>query len=197
MDMLDFYIIRHAPVIGQKGVIYGDQADIDLKTTRERLPDLAALLPKPDVADWYCSGVDRACRSAMAVLEQQGYGDHEPSAHEGFREQDFGALIGKSHSEITKHLNFVDGKIFSPAPPSGEAIPDMINRVHEAIFDVKSKAERNHKKSVVVFSHGGTIRAAYAALNNLPLKNFIELDTPPLYHYQANLELNSALGESV
>ena len=194
--MLDFYIIRHAPVIGQKGVIYGDQVDIDLETTRERIGALAALLPNPDVADWYYSGVDRAYRSALAVLEQQGYGDHKPSAHEGFREQGFGALIGKKHSDITEYLNFVDGKIFCPAPPSGEAIPDLINRVHEAILDVKRETEKNKKKSVVVFSHGGTIRAAHAGLNNLPLENFIDLDTPPLHHYHASLELNSALRES-
>ncbi len=188
MSSLKLFIVRHAPVVGQKGFIYGEEADIDLEGQIEMLQLLADKLPSPEKSVWYHSGVDRARRTANAILSLMGQSHENISGHEGFKEQDFGDLIGCRHEDITNHLTFVKGKIHAPHPPNGESIEKFVCRVGSAIKDVGTISSSNGKQSVVIFSHGGTIRAAHTAINELPLQNFIILDTPPLFAYECSIE---------
>lgn len=187
MTTLTIYMVRHAPVTGKQGVIYGDDADIDLESTAARIYELSGLLPSPEKSVWYHSGVDRAHRTARAVLSIMQKEQAQITSHDGFREQHFGSLIGCKHEDITDHLRFIDGKIFAPAPPGGETIPEFIARVETAINDLKDKAQQEDKKNIVVFCHGGTIRAAHATIKGLDAEQFISLDTPPLFAYQSDI----------
>jgi len=173
-------MVRHAPVIGKKGIIYGDDADIDLETTKEKIKALAQSLPGPDQAVWLTSGVDRAVKSALAVLKEMGCTNTTPEQHKGFREQNFGNLIGKKHEEITEHLNFIDGKIYAPAPPEGENLEKLISRLANSILQVKESAQKHKKEHIVIFCHGGAIRAANVAISKEGPERFLELNTPPL-----------------
>lgn len=181
MTSKTIYLIRHAPVVKKTGRIYGDEAEIDLETTIDRLTELADLLPEPDKSQWYSSGVDRAYRTAKKVLSLQGYGDVDVPFAPGFREQNFGDLLGEKHEDITDHLNFIDGKIYAPHPPGGESIEVLISRVGDAMQNLK---ENSSSDTLVVFCHGGTIRAAHAFIEDLPIDQFIDLDTPPLCDYK-------------
>jgi broad specificity phosphatase PhoE len=187
MSALKIYIVRHAPVVGKKGTIYGDEADIDLDGQKERLRELASLLPSPDEAIWHHSGVDRAYRSAKAVLSIMGHDNSGLETNTGFREQDFGDLLGCKHEDIIEHLNFIDGKIYAPAPPNGESIENLIARVGVALSSIRKEALDKEKNNIVVFCHGGTIRAANAAINTLPKDQFITLDTPPLFVFESDI----------
>lgn len=176
-------MVRHAPVIGKDGYIYGDEADIDLISTKPRLAELSDLLPNISEAIWYYSGVDRAHKTAKAILNYRT----EISSFDflsiapGFREQDFGSLIGKSHADVTEHLKFVDGKIYAPSPPDGESIDRFIHRVGEAILSLKKDAAKHSINEVVVVCHGGTIRAANAFIHNLGIDGFLDIETKPLH----------------
>lgn len=185
--MVQIHLIRHAPVIGKSGRIYGDDAAVDLEAVAAEIGALAARLPHPRHSLWYHSGVDRAGRTAKAVLDAIPYDGDPPTPHEGFREQNFGALLGLRHEDITDHLRFIDGKIHAPCPPEGESIPAFVARVGHAMTNVRQQAIEAGRDEIVVFCHGGTIRAAHAALEKTGRDEFICLDTPPLFVYRGAL----------
>lgn len=176
------FLIRHAPVIGKSGLIYGDDADIDLDGQKPRINELADILPSPKQSVWFSSGVDRAVRTAQAVLFSMKAPATEVRPHIKFREQNFGSLLGQRYEDITEHLTFVDGKIYAPNPPQGESIPKFIKRVGEGVADIRNSF--SEQSSAVVFCHGGTIRAANVALNGLSEEAFLEIETPPLHVYE-------------
>lgn len=181
---MNLYLVRHAPVLGKAGFIYGDDAEVDWSGQETAIAFLATSLPSPDVADWYSSGVDRARKSAEAVLQQMGAEQNTIMDHQGFREQDFGALIGKAHDQLPLDVQFINGKIFALNPPLGETLPQLVTRVAKAIQNVKSAAQAKGKQSIVIFCHGGTIRAAHIAIKGLAIDDYINLDTPPLSLHQ-------------
>ncbi len=188
MVSVEFHIIRHAPVIKRDGFIYGDDADIDMQSVAPQLQKMAYILPSPAQSLWLYSGVPRTYETARGVMRMQGCPNHLLLKHEGFREQNFGALIGQRHEAIQQHLQFIDGKIYAPNPPDGERIPQFIERVARA-FEGFRNIPFNPPPAFVVFSHGGTIRACHLYFKNLDKKSFINLDTPPLFHAQYTLSL--------
>jgi broad specificity phosphatase PhoE len=183
MEKIKILMIRHAPVTNQKELVYGDIAEIDLTSAavKERLYDLSQTLPHGDQALWVHSGVERARLTGQSVMEFKNTPDFCWITHEGFREQNFGDLIGCRHEDVKDHVSFIDGKILSPSPPNGELISDFIQRVSKALSEISQKAREQQKNSVVIFCHGGTLRAANSYLNNV---DFIALDTPPLSVHQ-------------
>ncbi len=181
---MNLYLVRHAPVLGKAGFIYGDDAEVDWSGQEKAIAFLATSLPSPDLADWYSSGVDRARKSAEAVLQRMGAIQKETMIHEGFREQNFGSLIGMAHDQLPADVQFINGKIYAPNPPHGETIPQLVARVAKAVQTVKSVAQAKGKQSIVIFCHGGTIRAAHIAIKNLDIGDYINLDTPPLSLHQ-------------
>lgn len=187
---IKLHLIRHAPVTDHEGMIYGDTASVDLESTKGIIESLSKALPSPNRALWYSSGVERAYRSAEAVLKAMN-SSGEPqniNTHKGFREQNFGALIGKSHHDVSDHLQFIDGKIYAPSPPEGESIETLKERMMASIKDLKKTMLLKNKNEAVVFCHGGTIRAAHIAIHGLDEDCFIKLDTPPLSHHQYNID---------
>lgn len=181
---MDLYIVRHAPVINKTGMIYGDEADVDLDNHEEVISGLANILPPPGGALWVYSGIERALLTARAVLKRMNIDQADIACDPGFREQDFGDLIGRSHEDVKEYLQFIDGKIFTQSPPNGESILAFVDRVGKAITQLKERAIQENIKQAVIFSHGGTIRAAHAYLNSLGEDGFIALDTPNFYMYR-------------
>ena len=98
-NTVTLYMIRHAPVIGQKGRIYGDNVEIDLDSHGETISQLASQIPGTDKALWLCSGVDRTVRTGECILSAIGGDIQKMQVMDYFREQNFGDLIGKSHSD--------------------------------------------------------------------------------------------------
>lgn len=182
---LRLHLVRHAPVIDNKGMVYGDVARIDLDAQKDSIKKLCQSLPSLGEALWYSSGVDRAHRSAEAVIQELGDigGLKRIGVLVGFREQDFGSLIGKTHQEASNYIQFIDGKIYAPAPPEGENIDELRDRLMCSIKELKKKMQDHEKNDAVVFCHGGTIRAAHVAVYGLSNDRFIHLDTPPLSHH--------------
>ena len=178
MSQLNFYMVRHAPVVNKAGKIYGDDADVDLDIVSAQLAELAATLPHPDKSMWYSSGIERATVTANAVLARMSLNEDLLNIHQGFREQDFGTLIGRGHDQLDGMASFVDGKLFSPEPPDGETISLLCERVAKAIKEVSNLAVAQKLENIVFFCHGGTIRAAHLYFNNLSLDHFIDLYTP-------------------
>lgn len=164
--------IRHAPVVGHNGKIYG-QADMpcDVSDT----PSFKGLAGKvPEGAVWVTSHLSRTIDTANAILSAGGPGPvdpDEPLVEKDFAEQSFGDWQNHSWDELHA-LGVPEYKTFweSPgynAPPGGESFNDLIVRTSKTIERMNESYEG---RDIVAVTHGGTIRAAVAlALKTEPL----------------------------
>lgn len=152
MRKLTLYIIRHAPVIAPKGLIYGhtnfdcDTSD-SARTTwlRDQVPgDAPALV----------SGLKRTRQTLKAVLP-----DAEPDALPALNEQYFGEWEQKPLKELGRdHPIWADPAGFTP--PGGESWSDVRTRVAAALPEILNADDGCEAKIIV--AHHGSIRALLA-----------------------------------
>lgn len=154
--------IRHAPVTGQKGQIYG-QADFacdcsDLASFQA----LAAILPADAV--WVTSNLRRTRQTADAILAVRSTGAPPMRLVEpDLAEQHFGEWQGMTFDQLERlrgdeHFTFW----LSPAsevPPGGESFVEVVARVSRAVQRLTGQFAGRH---IVAIAHGGSIRAAVA-----------------------------------
>jgi broad specificity phosphatase PhoE len=154
--------VRHAPVTGHGGRIYGQEDyPADLSDTAA-FAALAALLPADSV--WVTSHLQRTRATAAAILAA--------SAHAGapvclvepdIAEQHVGGWHGLTHEELDVVRGLEpDAFALWPAserPPEGESFLDVMARVDLAVTRLTT-AHRG--RDIVAVAHGGSIRAALA-----------------------------------
>jgi alpha-ribazole phosphatase len=160
--------VRHAPVRGDGGNIYG-QKDIACDTSdRFVFEALAKILPRDAV--WYASSLTRTHQTADAIWAA---GFPKPSAMPhlaAFAEQHLGQWQGMNRAAFLASRPagsrwFAD--IDEPAP-GGESFMDLYGRVKGAIERINVEAAG---KDVIAVAHGGTIKAALGlALGGQPDK---------------------------
>jgi alpha-ribazole phosphatase len=162
------WLVRHAPVMGPRGVIHAPEAPADTGDAAA-LARLRALLP-PAAAS-FCSPARRTCDTAAAL----GLAAKEEPA---LREQDFGAWTGRTHAEIRAELGDGAYERFwrAPAtnrPPGGESFADQIGRVAAGLAALP-------EGDVVLVVHSGTVRAALAVALDLAAENALRFVIDPL-----------------
>jgi alpha-ribazole phosphatase len=143
------WLIRHAPVAGPRGVIYGPDAPADVSnviaiaTLRAKLPLNATVFTSPSRRT-----IETAIALGLSPVE-------EPS----FREQNFGAWTGRRHVDLEIELGAAYHDFWrAPSanrPPGGESFVDQIARVRIGI-------EKLPPGDVILLVHSGTVRAALA-----------------------------------
>jgi alpha-ribazole phosphatase len=143
------WLIRHAPVAGQSGVIHDFDAPAD---TRDDVA-LAALQAKlPAEAAQFASPSVRTLETAAAL-------GLRPIAEPNFREQNFGDWTGRRHDVLVRELGAAYHDFWqAPAnsrPPGGESFADQIVRVRDGLLALPPG-------DVVLVVHSGTVRAALA-----------------------------------
>lgn len=165
MAMTRWWWIRHAPVVGHDGRIYG-ALDVDCDCGDEGgFRALAAALPRD--AAWIVTPLKRTRATAEAILRH--HGDAASISAADFEvepllvEQDFGSWQGLSHAELAAQRSGAWHRFWlAPAeeePPGGESFAALTARVAEAI----DRLTRRHVgRDIVCVSHGGPIRAALA-----------------------------------
>jgi alpha-ribazole phosphatase len=160
--------VRHAPVRGDGGNIYG-QTDIACDTgDREVFEAVAKILPRNAV--WHASSLMRTHQTADAIWAA---GFPKPSAMPhvaAFAEQHLGQWQGMNRAAFLASRPvgsswFAD--IDVPAP-GGESFMDLYHRVTAAIARINIEAAG---RDVIAVGHGGTIKAALGlALGGEPAK---------------------------
>ncbi len=144
-----FWLIRHAPVDGPRGLIHDSDAPADTRDAA-RLAGLRAQLPA--AAFVVCSPARRTWDTALALRLA-------PAKEPAFREQDLGAWTGRRHDDLAEEFGAAYRDFWrSPAssrPPGGESFVDQIARVAVGLARLPAG------DSVLVV-HSGTIRAALA-----------------------------------
>ncbi len=153
--------LRHAPVINQGGVIYGNsEVGCDVSDAAA-FRALAARLPEGAV--WLTSHLGRAVKTAAALAAALDGGAPERLVEPDLAEQDFGAWQGRTLAEVKNAGEAVHEKFWLAAahhaPPGGESFAAVVERVAGAV----ERLTRTHAGcDIVAVAHGGTIRAALA-----------------------------------
>jgi len=169
--------VRHAPVLGVDGVIYGaNDVDCDVSNAAH-FQSLAETLPEDAI--WVTSHLSRAIKTARAIAEQ-GLKIPDPKIEEHLGEQDFGDWQGLSWDQMRE----TDSRAYdvfwadptSNRPPGGESFVDLIDRTGAVIERLTAE---HRGRDIVVVAHGGTIRAALSvALDLDPVQGMaIRFDT--------------------
>ncbi len=169
--------VRHAPVLGVDGVIYGaNDVECDVSNAAH-FQSLAETLPKD--AFWVTSHLTRAKKTARAIAEA-GLKIPDPKIEEHLGEQDFGDWQGLSWDQMREtDAEAYDAFWSDPTgnhPPGGESFVDLIDRTGAVIERLTTE---HRGRDIVVVAHGGTIRAALSvALDLDPVQGMaIQFDT--------------------
>ena len=154
--------IRHAPSIGDQGIIHGqDGVGANLSDT-EAIKRLRNRLPKD--ALWFSSDIRRTIETATALSD-----GIEPIQITEFAEQSFGLWNGQKWKDLPKKnmdrfwTNYGDQKA-----PEGESFRELVDRVASKI---KSMSSKYLDRDLIVVAHAGTIRAALTLALDLPLNS--------------------------
>jgi alpha-ribazole phosphatase len=159
--MTRWWWIRHAPVVGHEGRIYGNR-DVDCDCGDAPLfRALAGSLPADAV--WVVTPLRRTRATAEAIA------CHHPARPGDFHvepllaEQDFGAWQGLTYAELDAQRSGAWHRFWlAPAeevPPGGESFAALAARVAQGI---ETLTRRHAGRDIVCVSHGGPIRAALA-----------------------------------
>lgn len=173
--------IRHAPVTGHDGRLYGrrdvaaDLSDVGaLKSLAERLPERAVWIASPLARTVNTAKALAALRAPVGELPTIGV---EPD----IIEQDFGGWQGKTYREIAALQGGETHPLwFAPAevtPEGGESFIATMKRVASAI----ERLTRTQPKSdIVAVAHAGVIRAAVAHALDLKAESALRFAVDPL-----------------
>ena len=152
--------VRHAPVIGVNGRVYG-QDDIDSDCGDEtEFKRLAGMLPHDAV--WLVSHLKRTHQTASAIFAARvAEIVPAPLITSELAEQHFGEWQGLTYEELEAMRGY-HRFWHAPArerPPGGESFEDVVARVAGAIERITAE---HAGRDIVAVVHGGTIRAALA-----------------------------------
>ncbi len=154
--------IRHAPVVGHNGCIYGqDDFDCDC-SDQETFRFLARVLPRD--ALWVTSHLRRTQRTAAAIVaEMEANAAAQPLVEPDLAEQHFGAWQGMTNAELADRRDGAWHRFWlapaHEAPPGGESFVAVIDRVSAV---VRRLSAAHAGRDIIAVTHGGTIRAALA-----------------------------------
>ena len=160
-----FWMIRHALVDeNARAMLYGT-LDVELcpASLIAQVPSYAALagrLPRP--ARWVVTPLSRTRRTAQAIFAA-GYPEQALAVEPDLIEQHLGDWQGLPHAELPARLSRPAHPFWplagTESPPGGESMDAVIARAGAAM---ERLAAAHPGETLVVVSHGGTIRAAIA-----------------------------------
>lgn len=174
--MISFWWVRHAPVIGNNDRCYGNN-DVDCDISdKKAFKNLALNLPKN--ADVYSSHLTRTIKTLKAAKEQ-GCIFKNHTMDRRLAEQDLGDYTGMPYHKLYELMNQkkITDKNWLMAinhiPPNGESFKNVCERVQSFIDEVLLSCKY---KNLVIFSHGGPIRAAISYVLDYNLKKVIPIE---------------------
>tara|TARA_B100000686_G_scaffold345603_1_gene430523 strand:+ start:1189 stop:1800 length:612 start_codon:yes stop_codon:yes gene_type:complete len=156
-----WWLVRHAPVVGQSGRIYGSndvKADVSDETVFRKLA-----VNLPDDSVMVTSHLTRAIHTATAMIEN-GLRIEMHVVEKGLGEQDFGAWQGRTWEDISANDKAAGSHKFwtapaSHTPPGGESFHDVVVRVSRVM---QRLTDQHSGRDIIAVIHGGSIRAALA-----------------------------------
>ncbi|WP_339863610.1 histidine phosphatase family protein [Paremcibacter congregatus] len=179
MMIRDWYLIRHAPVLGAQEKLYrsGDEpADLSQTAVLDRL---AAQLPEQ--GQWVTSPLLRAIMTARAL------GDRMPDTvkmREDARleEQDFGDWFGLSFDELWQKIKDLPPHNWSllaaeTTPAGGESFMAVWQRVGDFLAEQENVEKETPQ---IIISHAGVIRAIVGHILDMTPDQALSFGCDPL-----------------
>ena len=159
------FLVRHAVVRENHGKVYGAE-DMNCDCSdHAQFAWLAENLPAK--SPYVTSALKRTQQTANAAIAKGYSGEHVASFAE-LNEQCFGAWEGLSYDEIRDQYGASAERFW--LAPAGKRPPSTEMKIAESFHDLATRTNKalqqitkDHAgKDVVIFAHGGTIRAALA-----------------------------------
>tara|TARA_B100000886_G_C20390568_1_gene478073 strand:- start:302 stop:898 length:597 start_codon:yes stop_codon:yes gene_type:complete len=174
--MIKFWWVRHAPVLGNHNRCYGNnEVDCDV-SDKNSFKNIALVLPKNN--DVYTSNLSRTIKTLNAVVKN-GFIYRRHIVDTRLAEQDLGEYSGLRYDELEsliRRKNAFDKNwlmSYSHKPPNGESFYQLYKRVKSFVDEILFKYS---KKNIIIFSHGGPIRAAISYALNYNIKKVIPIE---------------------
>lgn len=171
------YLIRHGHTEEtEKGRLYNDPAVEITQRGRDQARAVGIWLTnnKPDVLA--CSTAQRVRSTAEIIEEEIGL---KALPLEGFNEWSVGEWEGRTYVDLKekepdayKHWS---SNPIEHAPPGGESITDLYNRIAGRL---KQVIKENEGKTIALVTHAGVIRCILVEALGMPLVNFWRLSIP-------------------
>ncbi len=160
----DWYLIRHAPVVGGKSGLYQSADEPADLSDSERIKSLANHLPSE--ANWYTSPLTRTVMTANALYEYK-FGQSNITQDPRLVEQDFGDWFGLSSDALWQKISHMKGHNWAwldagTEPENGESFMDVWTRTKNFMDEMISsptKSDSPNGQSKIIISHAGVIRA--------------------------------------
>ncbi len=174
--MIKFWWIRHAPVIGNNNCCYGNNEVACDVSDSDAFKKIVCMLPK--YTDVYTSNLTRTIKTFKAAVKN-GFTYKNHIIDTRLVEQDLGDYSGIKYNELEnliKKQNAYDQNWLMEAshvPPNGESYNQVCRRIQNFIDEILVKYNR---KNIVIFSHGGPIRAAISYAINYKIKKVIPVE---------------------
>jgi probable phosphoglycerate mutase len=166
-------LVRHGQTAFNAEVRFMGQLDIPLdEIGRAQALAVAKRLRNERPGAIYCSDLSRARDTALAIqsaipshpemridarLNEGHFGDWQGKAYADLRVQDAARLAGWEADRV------------KVAPPNGESLPSLAERVQAAYRDICSA---NPEKNLLIVSHGGTLQVMIILALGLTLATY-------------------------
>ena len=181
--MLRILLVRHGETALNATGRFQGQMDTDLNGAGQRQAiALAEGLASEEIHAIYASDLRRAHDTAAAIAA------HHPVAVQvepRLREIDFGAWQGltyaQMHEQDPEGLAAWNADRENRSPPGGESLSQVANRLISLLDEIRL---RNADQTVVLVSHGGTVRLVLCLLIGHPLSAY--------WHFEVD---NTAIAE--
>lgn len=166
--MTKLILIRHGQTVWNKELKYQGHSDVALTATgSEQATLVAQRLAGEEIAAVYASDLSRAFITAQAIAKSRKL---QVMPITDLREINFGQWEGLTYEQINAHWPDILSKwYFSPDEvniPGGESFRELKERAMRVIDELIA---RHPKQTIVVVSHGGTIRTILCAALNVHL----------------------------
>ncbi|MGB9792453.1 MAG: alpha-ribazole phosphatase [Thermacetogeniaceae bacterium] len=168
--MTRIYLVRHGETLWNNAARYQGHTDIELSETgRKQAYALAKRLANENIDAIYASDLRRALETASILAVPHKL---PVQALPELREINFGVWEGLTFEEIkTKYQDLAERWHNLPATvriPGGETFEEVKERAYNTILKLVQKHDPG---TIIVVTHGGTIRAIICALLGIDLNH--------------------------
>lgn len=163
-------LVRHGQTVWNKEMKYQGHTDIALSSDGiEQAQRVAGRLASEPVKAVYASDLSRAYMTAEKIALQHGL---TVTTLPALREICFGDWEGMSYNGINEQWPELMEKLYTVPDeveiPGGETFRELKERAEKAIYHL---VEQHNHDTIVVVSHGGTIRTILCAVLNIHLNS--------------------------
>lgn len=173
--MLRLILIRHGVTEWNATGRYQGQTDIPLNAEgRRQAAAVAQRLAQIPVDAVYTSDLCRAAETARAIAAPHGL---EARQDPRLREMNFGVWQGLSYQQIAEQapeaLAAWNADRVHLAPPGGESLAKLAARTLDSLAEIQAAYPEG---TVIVVSHGGTVRVILCGLLGHPLATYWQFE---------------------